>query len=93
MKAVDVIVAIIVVVPIVTALMAVFAFIIGIVVVSIRGGVEGAYAERRHREDARQAHEDVEACVSEDAATDRSHDDEGQGCRPSEPSYFPPAHG
>lgn len=93
MSAVDVILAVIVIVPLVTALMAVFAFIIGVVVVSIRGGVEGAYEARRHREAAHRARADyVERCTDDaDGRENRGSSD--PACRPSPPAVLPPRSG
>jgi hypothetical protein len=85
----DLLVAIVVIVPIASALLAILTFIIGMVVVSLRGGVEALHVEARHRADAREAHdEQVEPCIDRDG--DREN---GTTCRPSEPAYFPPPRG
>jgi Na+/H+-translocating membrane pyrophosphatase len=90
--AVDVLVAIVVIVPIASALLAVLTFIVGMVVVSLRGGLVGMHARAQHRAEAREAHdEQVDPCIDGDApGRDSAHD---SACRPSKPAYFPPSRG
>lgn len=86
MRQVDFIIAVIVLVPMVTALLAALVFIIGMVVASVRGGVEGAETEIRHRRSAQHA---------QDANVERCRDGEdgvppGTPCGPSAPEVFRP---